>query len=92
MQELGITLVLQHGMKIQSQLKESNCTVTNSYFMHDSPAVKELTDRVKQILDAKYEKADLSKLVSKMTYLSNEEQASLLKLLLQHLEIYLTVP
>ena len=43
-----------------------------------------MTDCVKQILDAKYEKADLYEIVNTMTYLSKEEQKSLLKLLLQH--------
>jgi hypothetical protein len=45
-------------------MKESNCTVTNSYFIHDSPAVEDSTDRVKRILDAKYEKADLTAVIS----------------------------
>ena len=69
-------------------MKESNCSVTNSYFIHDSPAVEDSTDRVKRILDAKYEKADLTALVKDMTYLSKEEQASLLNLLLQHENLF----
>ena len=69
-------------------MKDSNCTVSNSYFIHDSPAVEDSTERVKRILDAKYEKADLTQLVKKMTYLSKEEQDSLLDLLLQNENLF----
>ena len=69
-------------------MKESNCTVTNSYFIHDSPAVEDLTARVKRILDAKYEKADLSLLVRDMTYLNKEQQNSLLELLIKNENLF----
>ena len=92
MRELGLTFSFSTCTTTWDEnsipMKESNCKVTNSYFIHDSPAVEDSTDRVKRILDAKYEKADLSILVEEMTYLSNEEQASMLKLLLQHENLF----
>ena len=92
MRELGLTFSFLTCTTTWDEntipMKESNCSVTNSYFIHDSPAVEDSTDRVKRILDAKYEKADLTALVKDMTYLSKEEQASLLNLLLQHENLF----
>ncbi len=88
MRELGLTFSFSTCTTTWDEnsipMKDSNCTVTNSYFIHDSPAVEDSSDRVKRIFDAKNEKADLSILVKEMTYLSNEEKHSLLHLLLQH--------
>jgi hypothetical protein len=41
-----------------------------------------------EILDARYEKADLSTIVSKCTSLSKEERAALLKLLLCYEDLF----
>mgnify|MGYP000364675529 CR=1 FL=1 len=88
MRELGITFSFLDCTTTWDEnsipMKESNCTVTNSYFIHDSPAVEDLIDRLKRILGAKYEKADIVKIVREMTNLNKEEQDSLLNLLLQH--------
>jgi hypothetical protein len=40
--------------------------------------LNELTRRAMEILDAKYEKADLNAIVSKCTYLSTKERTALL--------------
>ena len=47
-----------------------------------------MTARVKQILDAKYDKANLYTLVKEMKYLSKEEQESVLVLLLQRENLF----
>jgi hypothetical protein len=49
---------------------------------YESVHLNELTRRTMEILDAKYEKADLNAIVSKCTYLSTKERTVLLKLLL----------
>jgi hypothetical protein len=61
-------------------MKESSCTITNSYFIHDSPAIEDLTDCV-NVLDAKYEKSDLYMLVREMQYLLEGKQYLMLALL-----------
>ena len=92
MRELGLTFSFLNCTITWDEnsipMKDSNCTVSNSYFIHDSPAVEDSTERVKRILDAKYEKANLTQLVKKMTYLSKEEQDSLLDLLLQNENLF----
>jgi hypothetical protein len=59
-QELGLTFFFLRSTprtwdKNSIPMKESNCTVTNSYFIHASLVVKDSTDHGKQILDTKYE-------------------------------------
>ena len=92
MQELGLTFSFLNCTITWDEnsipMKDSNCTVSNSYFIHDSPAVDNSTERVKRILDAKYEKANLTQLVKKMAYLSKEEHDSLLDLLLQNENLF----
>jgi len=50
----------------------------------ESTTVQEATDRMKRILDAKYEKADLDKTVNDITYLNSEEKSQLLNLLKEY--------
>jgi len=50
----------------------------------ESTTIQEATDRMKRILDAKYEKADLDKTVNDITYLNNEEKSQLLNLLKEY--------
>jgi hypothetical protein len=64
----------------ESDTPNANETVEQCYETgHMSKATRRTT---MQILDASYEKADLSDIMSKCTYLSKEERAALLKLLL----------
>jgi hypothetical protein len=92
MRELGLTFSFSNCTTTWDDnsipMKESNCTTTNSYFIHDSLIIEDSIKRVKRILDATYEKADLSILVRDMTYLSKEEQDSLLDLLLQYEKLF----
>jgi hypothetical protein len=51
---------------------------------YETGHINDVTRRTMQILDASYEKADLSDIISKCTYLSKEERTALLKLLLRY--------
>ena len=60
-------------------MKPPNCNTTEHYYINDSSNVEEASDRMKRILDPKYEKANLNKLVTDAIYLDNYEQDKLLK-------------
>jgi hypothetical protein len=55
---------------------------------YESVHLGKITRRTIESLDAKYEKADLSTILSKCTYLKKEEQAALLKLLLCYKDLF----
>ena len=55
--------------------------VRNSLRFHESENVQNATARIKKILDAKYEKADLKQVVKELKHISKPERKSLLKLL-----------
>ena len=50
---------------------------------YESTCLNKITQRAMEILDAKYEKADLQAIVSNCNYLSRAERSALLKLLLK---------
>ena len=54
-------------------MKPPNCNLTEHYFINDPSNVEEASDRMKRILDAKYEKANLNLLVRDATYLNKYE-------------------
>jgi len=60
----------------------------NSFYWQDdsaeTEALKSSTERIKRILDAKYEKANLDELVRECSYLTEDQQIKLLKLLRKH--------
>ena len=58
------------------------------FFIQDSKPVQESTNRMKKILDAKYEKADLYEVTKGLKYLSTEKQAKLRKLLRKYEELF----
>ena len=45
------------------------------FTIQDSKNVRNATKRIKKILDANYEKANLKKLVNNLKYLNNDEQS-----------------
>ena len=61
--------------------KDIDASVLESYHVAEPSAVEERTARVKKILDAKYEAADLPSVCSKQEQLSDQEQQQLLTLL-----------
>jgi hypothetical protein len=52
-----------------------------AYFIKDSKELEDSTGRIKRILDAKYEKADLRQVVANCRHLTTDEQISLKTLL-----------
>ena len=69
-------------------MKPPNCNLIEHYFINDPSNVEEASDRMKRILDAKYEKANLNLLVKEATYLNKCEQDTLLKLLKKYESLF----
>ena len=69
-------------------MKPSNCNTTEHYLINDPSNVEKASDRIKFILDAKYEKANLNKLVRDAIYLDRAEQDKLLKLLKKYESVF----
>ena len=55
---------------------------------YESTCLNKITQRAMEILDAKYEKADLQAIVSNCNYLSRAERSALLKLLLKYEDLF----
>ena len=55
--------------------------------MH-SPCIQETTKHIKQILDAKYEKADVNKVAKECTHLTHEQQQKLASILRKHESLF----
>ena len=62
-------------------MKPHDANRETDLFVQDSKPVEDAVDRMKNILDAKYTKADLEQYVKECDYLSSEEKESLLALL-----------
>ena len=90
--ELGINLNFK-DMTVQWDtavipMKEIDSTIENSYAVEDSEAVHDATERIKKILDAKYEPADLDEVVSACTHLTSAERDKLKNLLNKYKELF----
>ena len=85
MEELGIDLrfsdLTVNWDGHSCPFKDGDATLEDSYFVADPTSIADATDRLKGILDAKYEKADLEEIVKEAEYLSSDEQQKLLRLL-----------
>ena len=85
LRELGISLDFKNNtvtwQHIEIPMKPKDCTVRGHFAIEESVNVKQATSRIKKILDAKYEKANLKQLVKKLNYLTKTEQKLLLKTL-----------
>ena len=58
------------------------------FYAQDSEIAMEAMSRVKRILDAKYEAADLKQVVAECTHLSKEQQEKLLEVLNKHKSLF----
>ena len=85
LRELGITLNFNNNTINWSDTSIPMKPVENNTRIHfaisDSKRVASETKRIKKILDANYEKADLNKIVDDLKYLDKNKQSKLLKLL-----------
>ena len=85
LRELGITMNFKTNtvtwddstIHMRSQLSKA----ASAYFIRDSKELEDSTTRVKRILDAKYEKADLNATVSNCKHLEANEKSTLITLL-----------
>jgi hypothetical protein len=73
---------------IEIPMKSRDATLEDSYFIHDSPCLAEAAERIKRILDAKYEPANLEEIVADHTHLSEEEKEGLLSLLKKYESLF----
>jgi hypothetical protein len=79
-------------MKDKNFMKTSIGAMHNSFYwkndLHETDAMQSATSRLKQILDAKYNKADLKMICQESKHLSHTEQQQLLAVLQQHEELF----
>ena len=73
--------IIWDGVDIPLKERDSGNT---AYYVHEPVAVEQASSRIKGILDAKYEKADLEEICRTQTHLSKVEQDALLSLLLKY--------
>ena len=69
---------------ISVPMKEHNATKPDNFSANAEPDIQ----RIQRILDAKYEKADLSKVVTDCTHLSEEECTKLYELLVKYKPLF----
>ena len=86
--ELGID-VLFSSHKVLWDFKDTPfktvyVTEKIDYHVIDSPCIEDATERIKQILDAKYEKADIREIAEACTHLTSKEQQKLEAVLRKH--------
>ena len=78
LRELGIQINLSTNSvtwdEVSIPLKPSNARIETDYHIDDSVAVKDATKRMKQILDAKYEPADLDEIVAQADHLTANQR------------------
>ena len=68
--------------------KEGDSTMQDAYHVPDPGILEDASTRLKKILDAKYEAADLEQLCGEQDQLSPEEQQQLLTLLKKHESLF----
>ena len=96
---IGRDILSEHGICIDfnsgymhwnqtiAPLKSTDATISEAHVI-DSAPVEDATNRMKEILDAKYEPADLDKVVESCTNLTKDEKKSLRLLLGRYEDIF----
>ena len=92
MSELGINLDF-YFQKVRWQnaeipMKLPDATITSDFYIQDSSLVEEEADRIKKILDAKYEPANLAEIAEQSIHLSKEQQMQLEQLLNKYKSLF----
>jgi hypothetical protein len=72
----------------EKPMRSRDATIANSYCISDTPCLEEAAERIKQILDAKYEPANLDEITASCTHLTNEEQYELNLLLKKYESLF----
>ncbi len=92
LQDLGIDLIFSNQTILwdgaEMPFKHGECTVEDSYFVQDSKAVEDATSRLRNILDAKYEAADLQKICDDAAHLETEDRGKLCQLLEKYSSLF----
>ena len=73
---------------VETSMRDQDTPLEALVTTADSPGVADATDRIRQILEAKYEAADLDDVVAGCTHLTADERTRLKILLLQYQEIF----
>ena len=68
--------------------KSMDATVVDAFHIDDDPTLVDINERMKKILDAKYEAADLNEVVSQQAQLSNDEKQKLYQLLAKFTSLF----
>jgi hypothetical protein len=91
MTELGININFKNQtikwMEAEVPMRNPKITI-NEFFIQETGIVEDAMIRVKKILDAKYEPADLKQIVKECTHLSKEQQEALLQILEKHKSLF----
>ena len=69
-------------------MRSRDVTIEDSYYIHVTPRLEGTVGRVKRILDAKYEPADLDEVVVNCTHLTKEHKAELFSLFKRHESLF----
>lgn len=69
-------------------MKSRDATIEDSFFVMDSPSLVEASERIKQILDAKYEPANISDVTANCTYLTEQQREDLYYLLKKYESLF----
>ena len=69
-------------------MKPPNCTTKEFFVIKESHPVQNATKRIKQILDAEYEKVNLKSIVMNLNYLKDKHKNSISELLQKHRTIF----
>jgi len=96
---IGRDLLKSLGMKLDFEseqvwwreafipMKPVNANI-NDFFAQDSKAMEDASERIKRILDAKYEPADLQEVATASKHLTSQEQGTLLQLLRKYSDLF----
>ena len=92
LKELGIQISFSADSvtwdEVSIPMKPSNARIETDYHVDDSVAVKEATKRMKQILDAKYEPANLNEIVAQADHLTPNQRSKLRQLLEKYKSLF----
>jgi hypothetical protein len=69
-------------------MRSRDATIEDSYHIQEAPHLEETVERIKRILDAKYEPANLDEVVAGCTHLTEEQKEELYSLLKKHESLF----
>ena len=91
LRQVGISLDLKHiiGWKeTKTPMKSINCKMRTNFAVQESKNIKSATNGIKNILDAKYEKANLKEITNKLKYLKKDDHFLIYRLLKKHEKMF----